>query len=116
MSGPYSYNNADGSRFFQNADGSRFYDPGTSGKGRKWYESPDGVRHYMDEPQHQPEPQWEEEPEWEENSDWQEESEYEEESGWQEEAQWEEEAWNPSGSSVEIDYESDVTAPIYAGD
>lgn len=47
--GGYSYNNADGSRYFSNPDGSKFYDPGNSGKGRKWYESPDGVRHYMDE-------------------------------------------------------------------
>jgi hypothetical protein len=45
----YQYTNADGSRYFSNPDGSKFYDPGRSGKGRKWYESPSGVRHYMDE-------------------------------------------------------------------
>jgi hypothetical protein len=43
----YAYNNADGSKYFANADGSSFYDPGTSGKGMKWYRSPNGVKHYI---------------------------------------------------------------------
>ena len=45
--GGFVYNNPNGSRFVQNADGSKFYDPGPNGVGRKWYESPDGVRTYI---------------------------------------------------------------------
>jgi len=45
----YHYQNADGSRFFSNPDGSSFYDPGPNGKGRKWYCSPDGVKHYIED-------------------------------------------------------------------
>lgn len=45
----FVYNNANGSRFVQNADGSKFYDPGPSGVGRKWYESADGARTYIDD-------------------------------------------------------------------
>ena len=45
----YHYDNADGSRYYSNADGSAYYDPGDSGKGRKWFRSPDGVKHYMPE-------------------------------------------------------------------
>jgi hypothetical protein len=43
----YHYDNADGSKFFSNTDGSAFYDPGDSGKGKKWYRSPNGVKHYI---------------------------------------------------------------------
>lgn len=45
----YNYTNADGSKYFSNADGSAFYDPGDSGKGRKWYRSPNGVKHHISE-------------------------------------------------------------------
>ena len=45
----YHYTNADGSRYFSNPDGSSFYDPGPSGKGRKWYCSPNGEKRYIDE-------------------------------------------------------------------
>ena len=38
----YHYDNADGSHYFSNADGSAYYNPGDSGKGRKWFRSPDG--------------------------------------------------------------------------
>lgn len=47
MGDAYHYVNADGSEYFSNVDGSAFYDPGNSGKGRKWYRSPDGVKHYL---------------------------------------------------------------------
>src|ERR1700694_4279182 len=45
----YSYTNPNGSKYFSNADGSKFYDPGPNKVGRKWYQSPDGVKHYIDE-------------------------------------------------------------------
>jgi hypothetical protein len=45
----YEYHNADGSKYAVNPDGSSVYDPGTSGKGTKWYRSPEGVKHYVDE-------------------------------------------------------------------
>lgn len=45
----YHYDNADGSKYFSNADGSAYYDPGDSGRGRKWFRSPDGVKRYMSE-------------------------------------------------------------------
>jgi hypothetical protein len=49
----YSYNNPNGSRYSSNPDGSKYYDPGPNKIGRKWYESPDGMRHYLDDtPQH----------------------------------------------------------------
>jgi hypothetical protein len=47
--GGFVYNNAHGSRYVQNADGSKFYDPGPSGVGKKWYESVDGVRTYIND-------------------------------------------------------------------
>ena len=54
----YHYDNADGSQYFYNADGSAYYNPGDSGKGTKWYRSPDGVKHYMsDEPERLEEPE-----------------------------------------------------------
>lgn len=47
MNRGYHYENADGSKYFSNPDGSAFYDPGESGKGKKWYRSPNGVKHYV---------------------------------------------------------------------
>ena len=43
----YQYVNADGSKYISNPDGSAYYDPGTSRKGKKWYQDPDGVKHYI---------------------------------------------------------------------
>jgi len=54
----YHYDNADGSRYFSNPDGSAYCNLGDSGKGTKWYHSPDGVKHYMsDEPEQLEEPE-----------------------------------------------------------
>jgi hypothetical protein len=51
----YSYVNPNGSKYISNADGSKFYDPGPNKVGRKWYQSPDGVKQYLDEqPRHMP--------------------------------------------------------------
>ena len=43
----YQYENADGSRYFSNPDGSAYYDPGTSGKGKKWFRDPNGEKHFL---------------------------------------------------------------------
>jgi len=45
----YEYQNANGSRYISYPDGSSFYDPGSSGVGRKWYTSPDGQKHFLDD-------------------------------------------------------------------
>lgn len=51
----YHYDNVDGSQYFSNADGSAYYNPGDSDKGRKWFRSPDGVKHYTSEEPERPE-------------------------------------------------------------